>query len=457
MTPRFCYASRRAVILVFALLALAAVSGDARGEDGGAHGLWPIKNNDGFGYIDRNGKVVIRPQFEEAAPFHENLAAVRIKGKWGFIETRGRTVVPPQFEAVEPFVEGVAKVKNAGKWGFVDSKGRLITPPQFDWAMSVREGLALVEQNGKHGFVGRDGQLVVAPRFAEAGEFWEGLARVQVGDLWGFIDKTGKMVIEPQYVYAGNFHEGLAQVDKDGKHGYIDRAGQLVIPLLFDGHRLEMFSEGLAMIVKGDKVGYIDRTGHIVIPSRYWLAWHFQEGVARVQMDDAKWGLINRTGEVVSEGRFDNISDFHEGLARVRIFRNYGFIAPSGALAIPVEFSAALPFSEGLAAVHVGGSHQQLAIEDPRRRFDPMSPLFLYSRLPFSGEKVPRMSGGKGWGYIDRRGRIVISPGFDFAGSFVGGLAEASQAGRHGYIDKSGKFLWESREAAEGGQKPGGN
>lgn len=70
--------------------------------------------------------------------------------------------------------------------------------------------------------------------------------------------------------------------------------------------------------------------------------------------------------------------------------------------------------------------------------------------LPFSREKVPRMSGGKGWGYIDRQGRIVIPPGFDFAGSFAGGLAEASKGGHHGYIDKSGKLIWETREASKG-------
>ena len=140
--------------------------------------------------------------------------------------------------------------------------------------------------------------------------------------------------------------------------------------------------------------------------------------------------------------------DFHDGLARVRIFRSYGFIDPKGKLQVPVEFSAALPFSEGLAAVHVGGSHQQLAIEEPRRRFDPMSPLFLYSNLPFSGEKVPRMSGGKGWGYIDRQGTMVIPPGFDSAGSFVGGLAEGSKGDRRGYIDRSGKFIWQTSEAA---------
>lgn len=417
-------------------------------EDKGNTTLWPIKQNNRFGYINRNGKMVIRPQFTEVRAFSENLAAVMRKGKWGFINTHGRTVVTLQFEAVEPFRQGLAIVKNAGKWGFVDNKGRITIPPRFDWAMGLREGMALVAQGGKYGFVGRDGQIAIALHFAEAGEFWEGLARVQIGSLWGFINQTGKMVIKPLFTYAGNFHEGLAQVEKNDKHGYIDCIGQMIIPPIFDGHRLEWFSEGLAMIAVGNKYGYIDKSGTIVIPPRYWLAWNFQEGAASVQMDDAKWVLINRSGETMGEGRFDNIADFQGGLARVRNFRDYGFIDPKGKIVVPVAFSAALPFSEELAAVYLGGSHEQLIIGEPHRHFDPRSPHFLYLKLPFTGEETPRMSGGKGWGYIDKHGAMVITPGFDFAGSFTGGLAEVRKGDRHGYIDRSGKFIWETREAA---------
>ncbi|MGO8976802.1 MAG: WG repeat-containing protein, partial [Steroidobacteraceae bacterium] len=42
-----------------------------------------------WGYIDKLGKIVIRPQFGEAHSFSEAMAAVRIgtwkTGKWGYI------------------------------------------------------------------------------------------------------------------------------------------------------------------------------------------------------------------------------------------------------------------------------------------------------------------------------------------------------------------------------------
>lgn len=426
-----------------ALLTCAALT-PGRCEEQAAAVRWVVCEKGKWGYIDRAGSPVIAAQFDMAAPFHEGLAGVRQKGKWGFIDAKGQTVVPPRFEAVEPFSGGLARVKRNGRWGFVDVHGRIVTPTRFNWAIDLHEGLALVEENGRYGYVDDGGRLVVPPRFNEAGELQEGLARVRAGNLWGFVDRTGKMAIDPHFDYAGNFHEGLAQVEKGGKHGYINRAGEVVIPFLFQGYRMEGFSEGLAMVVANGKYGFIDTSGKMAIPPKYWLAWGFQQGFARVQTDSAKWVLIDRSGEQLSRAEFDNIDEFREGFARVRVFRDYGFVGSDGRLSIPAGFTAALPFSQGLAAVYVGGSHRQLPVEDPVRRFDPMSPLFLYSTLPFTGEKVPRMGGGKGWGYIDGHGRFAIPPSFDFVGSFRDGLAEAQKGELHGYIDKTGGFVWKT-------------
>jgi hypothetical protein len=40
----------------------------------------------------------------------------------------------------------------------------------------------------------------------------------------------------------------------------------------------------------------------------------------------------------------------------------------------------------------------------------------------------------------------VIAPSFDNAGEFGDGLAEVEMAGKRGYIDKSGTFVWPASE-----------
>jgi hypothetical protein len=70
-----------------------------------------------YGYIDKAGKYVINPQFEDAKPFKDGFAAVEVGRKWGYINKGGKFVINPQFDDAEPFNDGLAVVKVGGKYG----------------------------------------------------------------------------------------------------------------------------------------------------------------------------------------------------------------------------------------------------------------------------------------------------------------------------------------------------
>jgi hypothetical protein len=50
---------------------------------------------------------------------------------------------------------------------------------------------------------------------------------------------------------------------------------------------------------------------------------------------------------------------------------------------------------------------------------------------------------GDKWGYIDKTGKIVINPQFDYANQFSDGLAAVYIGDKYGYIDRTGKYVWE--------------
>ena len=51
--------------------------------------------------------------------------------------------------------------------------------------------------------------------------------------------------------------------------------------------------------------------------------------------------------------------------------------------------------------------------------------------------------GGKGWGFIDTAGRVVVEPRFDWIyGGFEGGIAQVAVNGATGYVDKAGDWVW---------------
>jgi hypothetical protein len=195
-------------------------------------------------------------------------------GKYGYIDKIGRMVIPPQYDDAGKYSEGLAAVRvylvisgqHSGKWGYIDKTGQMVIPPQYYWAYNFSEGLAAVEvQMDKWGFIDQTGKMVIPPQYSYVflnSGFSEGLAAVRVSDRWGYIDKTGQMVVPTQYGGADAFSEGLAAVYTGGKRGYIDKTGKMVIPPQYTG--AEEFSEGLAAVRVGDKSGYIDKTGKYV-------------------------------------------------------------------------------------------------------------------------------------------------------------------------------------------------
>ncbi|MCP4643275.1 MAG: WG repeat-containing protein [bacterium] len=69
-----------------------------------------ISDRQEHGFIDRAGKVVIPPEFDEARSFSEGFAAVRVGEKWGFVDKQGNMAIPARYDFVTPFSEGTATV-----------------------------------------------------------------------------------------------------------------------------------------------------------------------------------------------------------------------------------------------------------------------------------------------------------------------------------------------------------
>ena len=328
--------------------------------------LLPFLKGRLWGYINKNGDVVIDPQFHSASDFHEGLAHVSI-GKYPqfadecFINTAGEYVLRFDFSHhFGSFSEGLASVEVDDKRGFINKKGEFVIEPQYEFTYPFSEGFALVGdwREGPWGYCDDDGKFVYVPELNVGKED-------DINKYW-FIDTTGEIAFGRWFESAQDFSEGLACVDIDGEKVYINYSGEIVLEPGFDG--AGPFSEGMATVSTGEwptaKVGFIDRTGECVIEPQYGSANQFSEGLTGVMVggwQDGKWGFINKEGEFVIEPVFDGVASFSEGLAVVRIGNwdtgKSGFINKKGEFVIEPVFDQARSFSNGLATVHVNADY----------------------------------------------------------------------------------------------------
>lgn len=171
-------------------------------------GLWRITANKKSGYMDRAGRVVVKPEWDDVLFWSEGLVMVFRKHKGGFVDKTGRVVVSPEWEATAPFLEGLAPVKRNDKWGFIDKTGKVVIELQWEDASGFHRGLAGVKRNGKWGFIDKTGKVMIEPRWDEVSNFQQELALVREDRKFGFIDRAGRVVIEPQWDIARFYWEG---------------------------------------------------------------------------------------------------------------------------------------------------------------------------------------------------------------------------------------------------------
>jgi hypothetical protein len=228
-------------------------------------------------FIGRTGKTIIDGNsfgFSWGRKFSEGLAAIKFgdyfDGEWGFIDKNGEIVIKPVFGNVGSFSEGLARAKNGdGKWGYIDKTGDWVIRPEFMDTGDFSNGLAKAKTDiGWWGYIDKSGSFIIDPEFegGELGDFSEGLAAVEVDGVVGFIDQEGRTVIEPKFTSQpgdvfNKFKGGLAPVSLaiDAQKGIMAGSiGGVVVPV------------SATTIVYWR--GYINKAGDFVYKSKYSIS-----------------------------------------------------------------------------------------------------------------------------------------------------------------------------------------
>ncbi len=311
-------------------------------------GFFPIKEYGKWGYINSEGKTIIKCQFDGVGQFSEGLAAVLFDSIFGFIDTTGKIVIKPQFRTVEDFSDGMCyvtvQIKDTIRNAYINKEGTIVFYTNADYIRPFKFGRALVSINNKLCFLNKRGEVCINTPHEivwRVNEFNEGLARIvegngdSIGYISKYIDTTGKEILKIKGASSyGDFSEGLALINNDDKKYYVDKNGKVKINLENQELVYFDFKNGYAQASTGgrdSKCGFIDKTGKIVIPIMYLDVLNFSEGIAAVK-DKEGWCFINTNGKLLIEAKFEAIDydGFKNGLCYVQLNRRWGYINMTG-------------------------------------------------------------------------------------------------------------------------------
>ena len=310
--------------------------------------LYPVEVQSLYGYIDREGKLIIAPKYPNVLYYQEGFAPVQRKnGIPVYLNLEGEELeIPTDYgtiEKLDSFSDGMARVVVDKQVGYVNTKLAWAIQPQFDRAGRFSEGFAAVLDIDQRSvvYMNKKGEEVfVLNNVTAAGPMRAGFAYFIRDGLFGMVNHRGQIIRKPSYLFLASADpiSGLARAQDS---------------------QTELF-------------GFVDRSGSWVIPPRYPNAGDFSEGFASVYIrNENRYGYIDARGKLRLQGRYLAAGEFHDGLAWVRTEKGFRYIDQDGKWLSPLIFTYAHSFYEGLAAAFQGDN--QLYIDTEGRVAWPVS------------------------------------------------------------------------------------
>ena len=337
-----------------------------------------------WGYININGQLIIKDEYDDLREFSEGLAAASKNGLWGYIDKSGNEIIPIRYRTVKTFSEGIAVAQDLlGNFHLFTAEGTLIADSlKYEDVSFFQDGKAMVENGHLFGFIDKNGDQIIAPEYEYASAFRDGIALVK-RDKYGFIDDKGNIHLPLEYDKLWYPSEGMVRFKKEGRYGFLiantgienlngynqatdfqgdyavvndgnnyallDKEGnKKILPYTF----LDNGGENTWMYQADGKFGFLNNDGSILCLPQYDLVMRYQEGRAGFSIDDS-WGYLDEDGKMVIPAKYPLAWDFVNGYARMISRYGFGFIDKNGNDILSPRYLEVRDFSEGLARIQV--------------------------------------------------------------------------------------------------------
>lgn len=344
--------------------------------------------------------------FDEAYPFSEDLACVKINGRYGYIDKTGEVVIKPKYDTIGYFHSGFSlQIKN-NLYGVIDKSGKVIIPFEYQELSTGTEKYIAARKNGKYGCIDFNNEVIIdftspmpiqlidysedhtiaiiygesmsqgivdiktgykSPVIYSSIEPWSNISNTVAtysGSKYGFINLDTQTEIEPQFLNSLSFNDNLAAATSDNvKYGYIDITGDYVIEPIYD--EAYPFSDGLAFVKTNDKFGCINTKGEMVFEPQFSGTGFFYNGVAEISsFSNVNESIyINTAGEEITmEEYYKTINHYYlEFQPDLKIIPTYYYheslghcamaVTPSGEILFKTVYDNISPFQYNMAVV----------------------------------------------------------------------------------------------------------
>ena len=328
-----------------------------------------------FGYIDKTGKEIVKPQYYAVGQYNEGISYVQeYKDSqlfYGLIDSLGNKILESEYDKISYLSEDLLAVKSAGKTGYINKRGKFIIYPKYDYGYVFQEGLAKVIVDEKVGFINKNGDYVIYPKYDKTDNitditgFMGGFTIVKSNGKFILINKADEIIKTLDYETITEFSRDMYKVSKNKKYGLINASGNIVLEPKYSNLRsLDKDVKLIAFSSNGNQYGVMDKTFKEILPAKYDSSIFYSENTIALYDNESKKTLLFDTkGKLLARSDYKLLGGFSNNLCLVETKDSIyqGYINKKAEVVIPLKYARAADYKDGLAFVTEAKENEVIA------------------------------------------------------------------------------------------------
>jgi hypothetical protein len=407
-----------------------------------------------YGYMDATGEFVIKPQFDQAMPFTNGIARVKIRYHWRLINTKGKFVNKSLYEEISDFRNGVAVVRQKQSlasdkivYGLVNTKGAEVIEPRYDYFTPASDlSLCIVgikepvpgkaETRIRFGVINASGKAILPVDFQAIREYNFKLFAVKNSNgSWQVYTAEGLPVFVGTYTDIKEFDEELATVRQGSKWGVIHRNGEMVVKHLYK----DIIKKGASSydLVNFTQWKVVSKKKETLFSTDYDNLKPLDTGIFGYQFE-GKYGLLNEKGERICGSLYEDIFPFVKDLALFKSGVHYGVLNKRGEVILPARYQV-IEIDSSSNIIKVKETDKWGIVSKSGKAITPL----IYEEVKIQPYGLFAVKQGKQWYLLDATGRVAGSASYDYISDFIGLYAVVKKQGLSGLINSRGSWAIE--------------
>ena len=443
------------VIIMFIIAIKDLLKSDSSSNNLVSISYFLINENNKWGVIDNNAKIIIEPIYKEAIIIPNNKQDVFIcaynvnydEGKYEtkVLDSKGKEIFTgyDKVQALENYdennnlwyEENVLLVEKDGKYGLIDFKGNEILKPSYEKIYTLKgiRNSIITEIDNKKGVVSHLGQVLVENKYEEIKSLGQN-TRLYIVKLDGKYGVEGILDCKYQDIKPLNNKE-IFCVKEDGKYKVIDTEEKAVFNEKFDN--IETIKENIIVYKYKDKYCAYDIKNSKKLSKTYKTLKYTANNLF-ISRTNNNYGIIDINGEIKVKEEYSNINYYED----INIYELEGKDLQVNS----ILNSELKEIAKGIISeVNSEKAYMKLWTEDG------------YGYYKLNGEKIEvkdiltnnnlfLSKQNNKYGFIDRQGNVVVDYIYDDAREQNEyGYMAVKKEGLWGSLDKNGNIVCETK------------